>query len=128
MKKVIDKTYKVLSATWLGSIIFFSFIIAPQIFKVLPRFEAAKLQNHLFPFYYSVGIVCALGMLLYAFFKDQKKIVWIGVALALALVGLTTLSPLIREAFLSQNPSIKWLHPTAIGLNLAMLFCVFKSI
>jgi hypothetical protein len=124
----MKKAYRVLSSIWLGSIVFFSFVIAPQIFKVLPRFEAAKLQNHLFPFYYSVGIVCALGMLLYAFFKDQKKIVWIGIALALALIGLTTLSPLIRDAFLSQNHSIKWLHPTAIGVNLAMLFCVFKSV
>ena len=124
----LKKIYRVLSSIWLGSIVFFSFIIAPQIFKVLPRFEAAKLQNHLFPFYYSVGIICALGMLLYAFLKEQKKIIWIGLALALALIGLTTLSPLIKDAFLSQSASIKWLHPTAIGLNLAMLFCVFKSI
>jgi membrane-associated HD superfamily phosphohydrolase len=125
---MMKKAYRLLSSIWLGSIVFFSFVIAPQIFKVLPRFEAAKLQNHLFPFYYSVGIVCALGMLFYAFFKDQKKITWIAIALALSLIGLTTLSPLIKEAFLSQNVSIKWLHPTAIGLNLAMLFCVFKTV
>jgi hypothetical protein len=124
----MNKIYRVLSSIWLGSIVFFSFVIAPQIFKVLPRFEAAKLQNHLFPFYYSVGIVCGLGILLYAFFKDQKKIIWIGAALALSLIGLTTLSPLIKEAYLLQSASMKWLHPTAIGLNLAMLFCVFKSI
>ncbi len=128
MGSVVKKAYRVLSGIWLGTIVFFSLIIAPQIFKVLPRFEAAKLQNHLFPFYYSVGIICGLGMLLYAFFKDQKKIIWIGVALALALMGLTTLTPLIKDAFLSQSASIKWLHPTAVGLNLAMLFCVFKSL
>ncbi len=128
MERFIKKSYRIFSGTWLGTIVFFSFIIAPQVFKVLPRFEAAKLQNHLFPFYYSVGIICGLGMLLYAFFKDQKNLVWIGIALALALVGLTTLTPLIKEAFISQSASMRWLHPTAIGLNLAMLFCVFKSV
>ena len=107
---------------------FFSFIIAPQIFKALPRIEAAKLQNHLFPFYYSTGMLCGLFMLVYAFFKNQKNLLWIGIAVALALVGLTTLTPLIKEAFISQSASMRWLHPTAIALNLAMLFCVFKSV
>ena len=59
MTPVIKYAYVVVLALWLGSIIFFSFVVAPTIFKVLSVEDAARLQRALFPKYYLVGIVCA---------------------------------------------------------------------
>src|SRR2546423_2912012 len=59
MTQGIKWLYLVLLAMWVGSIMFFSFVIAPTIFKVLKPEDAAKLQRALFPKYYLVGIICA---------------------------------------------------------------------
>jgi len=45
---------------WLGEMLFFATIFAPRVFKVLPREMAAKLQNNIFPAYFSAGIFCAI--------------------------------------------------------------------
>ncbi len=45
---------------WIGSIIFFSFIAAPAIFKMLPRETAGDLVAKIFPQYYKLGCLCAV--------------------------------------------------------------------
>lgn len=64
---------------WLGEMLFFAFIFAPRVFKVLPRPMAGDLQNHLFPGYFSVGIVCAIIIIAGQFYlirKSVKGIYW----------------------------------------------------
>jgi uncharacterized membrane protein len=64
--KIFDSVYLFSLATWVGSILFFSFGIAPIIFKVLDANSAAKFVRALFPRYYAWGVVSS-GIALPAF-------------------------------------------------------------
>lgn len=125
---MVDKFYRIFSGIWLGTIVFFSFVIAPQIFKLLPHADAANIQNHLFPFYYIVGSLCGLTLFILDFFRSRKKIFVIALALALAVAGFTVLTPLIHDAFVTGSESMKWLHPFAIVLNVIMLIAVLIAV
>jgi hypothetical protein len=46
-------------AVWIGSIVFFSFAVAPTVFKTLKPEDAATLIRRIFSKYYLIGIVCA---------------------------------------------------------------------
>jgi len=63
------KFFHILSLViWLGSIIFFSFIGAPSVFKLLSKELAGEVVSDIFPKYYAIGYVCTpilLGSLLY---------------------------------------------------------------
>jgi hypothetical protein len=48
---------------WFGSIVFFSFIAAPSIFKVLPRETAGDVVGEIFPKYWLIGYVCSITAL-----------------------------------------------------------------
>ncbi len=120
-----EKIWKAISGLWFGKMLFFSFAIAPTIFRVLDKPVAAHLQQNLFPIYYSVGIVC--GFLLFAldFLRGKKKIGLIAVSIAIGVIGLSILTPLIREASLTASSDMKLLHPIAVVLNLIQMILVF---
>lgn len=66
-------------AFWLGMMLFFSTIVAPTVFKVLPKEYAGDLQAALFPLYYKAGLLCALviafSIIVRARIK-QKGLLW----------------------------------------------------
>ena len=78
---------------WVGSIIFFSFFIAPTVFKVLKPEDAARLQRALFPKYYLVGVICAgIGIVCVGLLLAERAFgKWPGVLslLLLAMMGAT---------------------------------------
>lgn len=123
-----DKVWKAIAGLWFGKIVFFSFAIAPMIFKVLDRPVAANLQQNLFPIYYIVGIGCGLILFGLDFFRGRKKIVAISIAIAIGVIGLNVLSPMIRDASLSGSDSMKYLHPTAVVLNIVQMLLVFFAL
>ena len=47
-------------AVWFGSLVFFSFVGAPAIFRALPREQAGDLAGTIFPVYYLLGMICGL--------------------------------------------------------------------
>ena len=48
----------------LGIMLFFSFVIAPTVFKFLPTTESGPYIRKLFPIYYIINAVLALGSLI----------------------------------------------------------------
>jgi len=61
-------------SAWVGSIAFFSFVVAPGIFKHLERDQAGALMARLFPDYYFAGTLCgaaALVVLVFLFLFDS---------------------------------------------------------
>ncbi|MCK5237718.1 MAG: DUF4149 domain-containing protein, partial [Deltaproteobacteria bacterium] len=55
--------------TWVGMLIFFSFVAAPSIFKVLPRESAGDVVGSIFPKYWLLGYLCgALSILSLGFY------------------------------------------------------------
>lgn len=74
---------------WLGGVVFFSFVAAPGIFRVLPVAEAGRVVGGIFPRYYAlgtlagvVGLVCAA--LLYR--ASGGATVWAMIVLVLTLM------------------------------------------
>ena len=52
---IFDAIFLMAMTAWLGAILFFSFGVAPIIFRVLEASQAAKFVRALFPRYYAWG-------------------------------------------------------------------------
>jgi hypothetical protein len=78
---------------WLGGMVFFSALVAPVVFKVLPLAEAGKLQAVLFPRYYLLGYICGvIGLIgaIYLCATRTPRVWWAMAAVALLIaLGLT---------------------------------------
>jgi len=79
---------------WLGGMVFFTALVAPVVFKVLPMTEADKLLGVLFPRYYVLGYICGaigLSLAIYLCATRMPRLWWAMAALALLIaLGLTT--------------------------------------
>ena len=60
---LLNFIYLLSPVCWIGSIIFFSFFVAPVVFKSLDREKAGELVGNIFPGYYRVGYVCGFLLL-----------------------------------------------------------------
>jgi hypothetical protein len=81
-------------AVWLGTIVFFSFVVAPTVFSALPRAEAGQVVSAIFPIYYRVGYVCGAALLLTSLVlwrsarpASRRRV--LGVALGAVMLALT---------------------------------------
>lgn len=116
-------------AIWLGSIVFFSFLNAPVLFRVLGEQQAGKAVRALFPRYYLLGVICG-GVL--AIVAAIRGVVWnwsglTGASLALfvLLTGVTlyarqVLTPQATRARGpdgSRTPEFNRLHKRSVLLN-----------
>jgi uncharacterized membrane protein len=147
MTQAVKWIYLVTLAVWIGSIIFFSFVVAPTVFKVLKPEDAARLQRALFPRYYLVGMLCAalgivcVGILL----ADRAFGKWPGILslLLLAATGATDLW--LRQTVVPHMAELreqraaeptdstlekewKTLHRLSVQLNVAVLLALFALV
>ena len=82
--------YVLTLAVWIGSIVFFSFAVAPTVFKTLKPEDAAALIRRIFSKYYLIGIVCSgvgivcVGLLL----ADRSFGKWPAILTLLLLAGM----------------------------------------
>jgi uncharacterized membrane protein len=81
---------------WFGGMIFFSFIAAPSIFKILPKEDAGDVVGDIFPKYYLIGYVASLTLLVTLFKVGQGNFRVIPPMIILAIMsGLTFYSGLV---------------------------------
>ena len=143
MTQMIKWLYLVTLAVWVGSIIFYSAVVARTLHRVLKPDDAAALARRLFPQYYLFQLLCAassivcLGLLL----ADRAFAKWPGI-LSLLLVGSMgatvfwlrqTVVPQMNElrdrraATPQPDPALdrewKELHRLTVQLNAAVLLC-----
>jgi uncharacterized membrane protein len=117
MIQMVRWVYLLTLAVWVGGVIFFSFVVAPTIFKVLAPQDAANLQRALFPRYYLLGIICAVagivsvGWLLaeHAFGK------WPALFSLLLLAGMGATNLWLRRAVVPRMTVLRELKTPAIG-------------
>ena len=149
MTQMTKWLYLLTLAVWIGSIVFFSFVVAPTVFKVLKPEDAAKLQRAVFPKYYLVGMICAalgimcVGLLL----ADNAFGKWPGVLSLLLLAGVGATDLWLRQTVVPHMNNLRerraaivesgkqpepaledeWksLHRLSVQLNLAVLLCGF---
>jgi len=52
--------YLIALIVWVGEMVFFSFVVAPAIFRVFPPADAGRAVGAIFPTYYGIGYACGL--------------------------------------------------------------------
>jgi uncharacterized membrane protein len=122
---------------WVGSIIFFSFFVAPVVFKNLEREKAGELVGIIFPRYYKVGYVCGALVLMVLLLTGietagLKGCAWGIMMLGTVCAGLAVnpkakiIKEKLREASESDKPELearfKTLHSLSVKLNATVLF------
>lgn len=129
-------------AVWLGSIVFFSFAVAPQVFGVLPRPDAGRVVSAIFPIYYYFGyaggiVTIATALMLRS--ADARASTWtVAAAVAALMLAITLYAGLIvqprahalrttmQDAPESSTAKMEFdrLHRNAVRLNGSVLLGV----
>lgn len=94
---IIKYIHLLTAVIWFGGMIFFSFIAAPSIFKVLPREMAGDVVGDIFPKYYIIGCVASLILLgtLYWIGRENFKTILIPLIIMGIMTGMTFYSGLV---------------------------------
>jgi uncharacterized membrane protein len=147
MTQAVKWFYLVTLAVWIGSIVFFSFAVAPTVFKTLKPEDAAALIRKIFSKYYFIGIVCAaigivcVGLLL----ADRAFGRWPAILSLLLLAGMGATDFWLRQAVMPHMNDLRdrravvassggepdavleqeWkaLHRLSVQMNVAVLLC-----
>jgi hypothetical protein len=132
---VFDAIYLTALSAWVGSILFFSFAVAPVVFSALGPEAGGRFVRALFPRYYLWGTVCGAVALpssvAVPLCFPELRGPWVGVralvVLAMTLVSVYAggaLTPAInaaRDAGPAARPRFDRLHRRSVGLNLLAL-------
>ena len=144
--------YLVTLAVWIGSIVFFSFAVAPTVFKTLKPEDAATLIRRIFSKYYLIGIVCAavgivcVGLLL----ADRAFGKWPAILSLLLLASMGGTDLWLRQGVMPHMNSLRdrraavessggrpdeeleqeWkaLHRLSVKMNAAVLLCALALV
>jgi hypothetical protein len=132
---LINFIYLLSLVCWIGSIIFFSFFVAPVVFKTLEREKAGEVVGIIFPRYYMVGYVCGVLTLLALLLGGSAGLKWcawgimmVGTACAGLVVNpkARTIKEQLKGVSETEKPDLearfKSLHSLSVKLNAAVLF------
>ncbi len=134
---LINFIYLLSLVCWVGSIFFFSFFVAPVVFKTLEREKAGELVGIIFPRYYMIGYVCGVLVLVTLLLTGPETVglkwcAWGIMMLGTASAGLgvnpraKTLKEKLKDASEVEKPDLearfKMLHSLSVKLNAAVLF------
>ena len=113
-----------LIAISLGTMIFFSFIVAPVIFKVLDAVNAGKFVRKIFPFYYMINLIILSLVVILFIYKSQINIDFYFVLFLALLFAflLFILMPMINK-FKDNNEDKKFdfSHKLSVILNFVQM-------
>lgn len=123
---------------WLGTIVFFSFFVAPRAFAVLEEDAASNLVNAVFPRYYSFGV--ALGVVGIGAGVARGALEGFGLYLGLyvATVGLSVFVAALSRVYLvpriertdesDDEDAFEKYHDASVRLNSVMLVSVVAAL
>ena len=121
---MIENLIQNLIAISLGTMIFFSFIVAPIIFKVLDAVNAGKFVRKIFPFYYMINlIILSLVVILIIYNSQINTDFYLVLFLALLFAFLLfILMPMINK-FKDNNEDKKFdfSHKLSVILNFVQM-------
>ncbi len=115
---------------------FFSFVVAPILFKTLPKEQAGKVVERVFPIYFALCLgLDALSLL--AVFKANVGFILILIlilTITLNAVQLYVIIPESREKKRTDYEAFRKLHKISVSMNLAVvilnllgvLYLIFK--
>ena len=108
----------------LGMMIFFSFVLAPMIFKILDAENAGKFVRKIFPYYYSVNLIfLIIAIILFIMIASMGIGFYITLALAASFVfAQFILMPVINK--LKDNKEekkFKYAHGASVVINFVQM-------
>ena len=132
---IFDSVYLFALTSWVGSILFFSFGVAPIIFRVLGKESGAKFVRALFPRYYAWGVISSgvalpalvCGPLSYPELRGPMvgvQALLIMLSFAILLYCGNTLTPAIntaRDEGPESSDRFDRLHKRSVNLNVVVL-------
>ena len=117
----------VLVSIWVGSIVFFSAIIAPTVFKVLDEKSAGLFLRAFFPKYYIFGLIIGILSLVLIFLLSLPANTTL-LALLIVMIALTVTSKLMipvinaaRDMGEEGASRFNKLHTVSVMLNVLTL-------
>ena len=118
----------ILPSVVLGIMLFFSFAVAPLIFKVLEENQARKFVRTMFPYYYSINLILVSLICIFLIYKNFINLdfyLLTSVAILFA-ISLFVLMPMINNAR-DQKKEIKfkYLHTGSVIINFLQIFILF---
>ena len=132
---LINFIYLLSLVCWIGSIIFFSFFVAPVVFKILEREKAGEVVGIIFPRYYMIGYVSGVLVLMALLLNGPSGLKWcawgimmVGTAYAGLVVNpkAKTLKQQLKNSSEAEKSTLevrfKNLHSLSVKLNGAVLF------
>ena len=104
----------------LGMMIFFSFVLAPMIFKILDAENAGKFVRKIFPYYYFVNLIfLSIAAILFFLVSSLNKDLYIILLLVMSFIfAQFILMPLINK--LKDNnkeKKFKYAHGLSVLIN-----------
>ena len=115
----------ILPSAVLGIMLFFSFAVAPLIFKVLEENQARKFVRTMFPYYYSINLILVLSICIFLIYKnfislDFYLLTFVAILFA---ISLFILMPMINNARdLKKEIKFKYLHAGSVIINFLQIF------
>ena len=107
-------------AICLGMMIFFSFVLAPMIFKILDAENAGKFVRKIFPYYYFVNLAFLLiAIILFVIISSISTHFYITLALAISFIfAQFILMPLINKLKdNNEEKKFKYAHGASVVIN-----------
>ena len=128
----MDSLIQSIVAICLGMMIFFSFILAPMIFKILDPENAGKFVRKIFPYYYFVNLVfLSIVVILILLYSKINFEFYIIVSLVISFIfAQFILMPFINKIRdNNEENKFKYAHGFSVAINfLQMIGLVFLLI
>ena len=131
---MIENLIQNLIAISLGMMLFFSFVIAPIIFKVLNAKNAGKFVRKIFPNYYLINLVIlSIAGLLFFYISSVNLDFYITLIIAILFAfSLFILMPLINKLKdIKEERKFKYSHTLSVIINfiqiIGLIYLVFKT-
>ena len=108
----------------LGMMIFFSFVLAPMIFKILDAENAGKFVRKIFPYYYFVNLISlSVAVILFYLISSLSVEFYITLILALSFIfAQFILMPLINKLKDNhQETKFKYAHGFSVIINFVQM-------
>ena len=110
----------ILPSVVLGIMLFFSFGVAPVIFKVLKENDARKFVRTIFPYYYLINLILVSLICIYLFYRNfiSFDFYLLVIVATLFAFSLFVLMPMINNARdKGREKKFKYLHAASVIIN-----------
>ena len=120
----MENLIQIIIAISLGMMIFFSFVLAPMIFKILDAENAGKFVRKIFPYYYFVNLIfLSIAVILFYLISSLSVEFFITLILALSFIfAQFVLMPLINKLKDNhQETKFKYAHGFSVVINFVQM-------